>query len=433
MYIDYFMPKELLVNELKQAQEEGKDTSGIDPSLDGAEAILAVDDLQNRPVLQSFPFEEPDSLDEIRVKRPAKRYSEKKTLTDDELLDKVNGAWLGRSAGCWLGKPWEAFGMFQKRQGIKNVLKEIGRYPMDTYIDFDFTDEFMQKHGFHASLKGYCYKDYDGMPEDDDLNYTVIGFDIIKRLGRNFTDKDVAVTWMTHIPVMHTYTAERVAYKNFLNLMAPPKSAFYHNPYREWIGAQIRADFWGYVNPGNPELAAEYAYRDASISHTKNGIYGAMFVAAAIAAAFVSDSVSEVIEAGLGEIPENCRLAVAIKDLLKFAEQETDFEKGFDYIYEKYGHYHSVHTINNALIVVAALVYGKKDFTESIALSVMGGWDTDCNGATVGSIMGAFLGGKVLPAKWIDPINDTLYTGVQGYNKVKISDLAKETLELIKK
>ena len=158
-----------------------------------------------------------------------------------------------------------------------------------------------------------------------------------------------------------------------------------------------------------------------------------MFVAAAIAAAFVVDSIEEVIEAGLGQIPANCRLAVAIRDLLNFAKQETDFEKGLDFIWEKYGNYNPVHTINNALIVVAGLIYGQKDFSKTISIAVMGGWDTDCNGATAGSILGALLGGKALPKKWTDPINNTLYTGVQGYSKVKISDLATKTLELIKR
>ncbi|HOP54904.1 MAG TPA: ADP-ribosylglycohydrolase family protein [Bacillota bacterium] len=433
MHIYYFMPKELLEREWVQAKEEGKDISGISADLDGEEALKAVDELQNRPVSKDFPFDEPDTLDDIRAKRPHHVAKPAQALNDEVLLDKILGAWLGRSSGCWLGKPWEGFGMAKGKDGIKNVLVEANRYPMNDYLDFDYSDEFMQKHQLDPSLKGYKYRDFDGMPEDDDLNYTVIGLDIIKRHGHDFTAVDVANTWMMHLPVFHTYTAERIAYKNFLNLISPPESGFYRNPYREWIGAQIRADFWGYVNPGNPERAAEYAYRDACISHTKNGIYGEMFVAAAIAAAFVEDSIEAVIEAGLNQIPENCRLAAAIREFMEFAKTEPDFEKGLEYIYEKYGFYHPVHTINNALIVVAGLVYGNLDFSKTISIAVMGGWDTDCNGATAGSILGALLGAKKIPEKWIDPINDTLYTGVQGYNKVKISDLAKETLDLIKK
>lgn len=433
MIVDYFDPKELLRLELIQAQEEGKDTSGIAADVAGEEALRALDTLQQRQVKADFAYKEPDLLPEIRQKRPQTAAIGKLELTDEKLQDRLEGAWLGRAAGCWLGKPWEAFGMQKGRKGIKALLQEAGRYPMNSYIDFDYSDEFMAKHGLDKSLKDYHYANFDGMPEDDDLNYTVIGLDIVKTYGHNFTSIDVANRWMTQLPVLHTFTAERVAYRNFLNLISPPESGFYRNPYREWIGAQIRADFWGYVNPGNPELAAEYAYRDACISHTKNGIYGEMFVAAAIAAAFVVDSIEEVIEAGLGQIPANCRLAVAIRDLLNFAKQETDFEKGLDFIWEKYGNYNPVHTINNALIVVAGLIYGQKDFSKTISIAVMGGWDTDCNGATAGSILGTLLGGKALPKKWTDPINNTLYTGVQGYSKVKISDLATKTLELIKR
>lgn len=431
--ISYFMPKELLNLELIQAKEEGKDATGIQEGLDGDEALKAVDDLQARQVTKDFPYDEPDSLDEIFSKRPNQKKRTAILLDDDVLLDKLSGAWLGRSAGCWLGKPWEGYGMAKGRAGIKNVLEEQNRYPMNSYLDFDYSEEFMNKHELGLSLKGYSYKNFDGMPEDDDLNYTVIGLDIFKRFGRDFKPEDVANTWMLHLPVFHTFTAERVAYRNLLNLISPPDSGFYRNPYREWIGAQIRADFWGYVNPGNPELAAEYAYRDACISHTKNGIYGEMFVAAAIAAAFVEDSILGIIQAGLGQIPENCRLAVAIRDFMDFASNESDYEKGLDFIYEKYGSYNPVHTINNALIVVAGLVYGNLDFSKTVSIAVMGGWDTDCNGATAGSILGTLLGAEEIPNKWKEPINDTLYTGVQGYSKVKISDLASQTLELLKK
>ncbi len=433
MLIDYFFSKEMLRLELIQAKEEGKDTSGIEENLDGEKALAALDELQKRTLKPDYPYVEPDSLGAILKERRQTKKLKGFNLNDDQLLDRLNGSWLGRAAGCWLGKPWEGFGMQKGRQGIKALLQEANRYPMNSYIDFDYDDDFMQRHGLDPSLKNYHYREFDGMPEDDDLNYTVIGLDIVKRHGHDFTSDNVANTWMYQLPVLHTYTAERVAYRNFLNLISPPESGFYRNPYREWIGAQIRADFWGYIAPGNPELAAEYAYRDACISHTKNGIYGEMFVAAAIAAAFVTDSLEEIIEAGLGQIPKNCRLAAAIHDLLNYAQQETDFEKGLDFIWQKYGSYNPVHTINNALIVVAGLIYGQKDFSKTISIAVMGGWDTDCNGATAGSILGTMLGANKIPAKWKEPINDTLHTGVQGYNKVKISDLAKETFKLIKK
>ena len=118
-----------------------------------------------------------------------------------------------------------------------------------------------------------------------------------------FTPQDVADLWLQEIPILHTFTAERVAYRNLCLLIPPPASASHRNVHREWIGAQIRADFWGYSAPGDPELAAEYAWRDASVSHVKNGLYGEMWAAAMIASAFTTDDVEEIIESGrLGRI-----------------------------------------------------------------------------------------------------------------------------------
>jgi len=96
-------------------------------------------------------------------------------------------------------------------------------------------------------------------------------------------------------------------------------AAEYRNPCREWIGALIRADGYGYVSPGAPETAARLAYRDAVLSHRKNGIYGAMFVAAMIAAGFIVHDVHELIRLGLRKIPQRSRLASAVRATLHAA------------------------------------------------------------------------------------------------------------------
>ena len=97
---------------------------------------------------------------------------------------------------------------------------------------------------------------------------------------------------------------------------------------------------------------------------------------------------------------------------------------------KEYGHYHPVHTINNALNVVLALLYGDGDFSKSICIAVMCGWDTDCNGATVGSILGAMRGASGIPSRWTSPLNDTVRSDVLGYHESRISDLAARMLRV---
>jgi ADP-ribosylglycohydrolase len=146
-----------------------------------------------------------------------------------------------------------------------------------------------------------------------------------------------------------------------------------------------------------------------------------------LSAAFVTDDLVEIIETGLSEIPDNSRLSEAVRDVMNWREEYDNWQEVWDRVMEKYGNYHPVHTINNAAIVILGLLYGGGDFERSISLSVMGGNDTDCNGATAGSIVGAILGADALPGKWIDPMNDRVKSIVVGFTDSRISDLAKRT------
>ncbi len=443
-HIWLYISKGDLETEWRQCEEEGRDLSGVEAEF--AEVMgLDLEDLANQPAAEElldktielpmqvgYEYEEPSDLEGIRAVRPAERPALSGfTLDPATLEDRVHGAWTGRCVGCLLGKPVEGW----RRERMWGYLKDLGRWPLADYFRYDVaTPEAREKYDVRPEM---CFADrVTAMPEDDDTNYTTTGFAIMKRYGPCFTPQNVAEFWMNDIPLLHTCTAERVAYRNFTQLIAPPASASFRNPYREWIGAQIRADFWGYVAPGNPELAAEYAWRDASISHVKNGIYGEMWAAAMMAAAFATSDVRQVLLAGLGEIPANCRLADAIRRVMEWHAGGVGYDEAVDRIHSEWDETRShdwCHTISNAMIVAAGLLWGEGDFARSICRAVQPCFDTDCNGATVGSVMGILLGRKALPGAWVDTINDTLETGVAGYNRVKLADMTRETLELIEK
>ncbi len=377
---------------------------------------------------EDYPYFEPSDFETIKDLRKPYTYKENAT---QNIENKVYGAWMGRICGCLLGKTVEGI----RTDELIPFLKETDNYPMHRYIlQNDLSEEILNKYKYPFASR--CFADaVDGMPVDDDTNYTVLYQEIIHKYGRDFTPFDVSRAWLHYQPKDAYCTAERVAFCNFVKGYEPPESAIYKNPYREWIGAQIRADYFGYINPGNPEVAAEMAWRDASISHTKNGIYGEMFVAAMLAIAAETNNIKDIILGALAQIPHTSRLHEEIMFILNGFEKGISQGDCFKNIHQKYdersGH-GWCHTISNAMIVAASLLYGGGDYSRSICMSVEAGFDTDCNGATVGSVLGMANGIESIPECWLKPINDTLHTTIFGVETVKISERVKLTLEHIK-
>lgn len=176
-----------------------------------------------------------------------------------------------------------------------------------------------------------------------------------------------------------------------VELLRRDKVNTYLNPYREWIGAQIRIDAYGYACAGDPHKAARLAHTDAFFSHIKNGVYGAMFFAALIAAAVTETSMDQAIECALREIPHTSRFYEAMIRAIEIADSAADEDELLTRVLEEYKQYNVVHTINNAALCLAAIRFSKENFEKALTLSVIGGMDTDCNGATVGSVMGGIL------------------------------------------
>ncbi|MCG0240121.1 MAG: ADP-ribosylglycohydrolase family protein, partial [Firmicutes bacterium] len=279
----------LIEAELTQAREEGRDVGNLpdrwqelkrrEPRPTEEELEAFYQEILALPLPPDRPYHEPSDLEGIRAARPEGPRSLDLPLSDAELADRIRAAWLGRAAGCVLGKPVEGW----SREHIERYLRAAGAWPLEDYIPYVPPDR--APHGpfpmepFLPSCMGHITR----VQRDDDIDYTILGLHILERFGREFTTAQVGEVWLERLPYGQVYTAERVAYRNLVLGLRPPATATHRNPYREWIGAQIRADIYGYVNPGQPEAAAAMAFRDAALSHTANGIYGAMFVAAAIA------------------------------------------------------------------------------------------------------------------------------------------------------
>ncbi len=382
--------------------------------------------VENAEMRKGYPYNEPSDLEGIQALRCPYAFEKKHIEDHDALYEKILGAWYGRICGCILGKPAEG----TKSKELRQFLKDSDNFPMTRYI-------CRPDIKYKSTIRTSCLADeMKFAPWDDDTNYVVLAQILIEKYGRDFTPKNVMELWKERQPLPSYYTAEKVALLNYTKGYQPPYSAMYQNPYREWIGAQIRGDYFGYINPGEPEKAAEMAFRDASISHIKNGIYGEMFVSAMLACAAVTDDIRDVILGGLAEIPATSRLYESVMRLVKRYDEGVSKEDAFADIHAVWNDYDAhdwCHTISNALIVVAALLYGGGDYGKSICMAVETGFDTDCNGATVGSVLGMMLGEKGISDDWKAPTHGILDTTIAGAEKSEIAVLAQKTMAHIER
>ncbi|SDU81549.1 ADP-ribosylglycohydrolase family protein [Jiangella alkaliphila] len=444
MRLTWVQPEDLVGHAFAQAAEDGVDVADLRsrwtaaggddaPVRTGASDVPApelralaaelLDEVDARP--SPFDASEPTALDELRAAWPAGGRAAGH-VAGSPSFDRVHGAWLGRAAGCLLGKPVEKV----SRAGIREILEATGRWPLDDWFTAKgLTDDVAARWPWNRrSATTSLAENIDGMPEDDDLNFPMLNLALLETRGADFTTEDVAEAWLASLPAGRVFTAERVAYRNLLLGHLPPATATVRNPFRDWIGAQIRGDVFGWARPGDPAGAAALAWRDAVLSHTRNGVYGELFAAAACAAALVASSVDEVLDAGLSVVPASSRYAEAVRFARSAAAAEPDWEAVVDAVEARYGHLHWVHVLNNAALVVAALVHGGGDYERSITAVVSGGWDTDSNGATVGSIAGALTGAAALPSRWIAPLRNRVSTTLAGFDGIGFDALAARTM-----
>jgi ADP-ribosylglycohydrolase len=315
--------------------------------------------------------------------------------------------------------------MLSMREGfgaLTEYLESVGGTPLRDYIGYRERPLVLP-----SSCKGHLTRS----EPDDDINYSVLALMLLEQHGRDLTTIDVARAWLRWLPAGRTYTAERAAYRALL-ARAPEWFAegaapgfdvreCADNPYSDWIGAQIRADVYGWVCPGNPAMAAELARRDAALSHRGDGIWGAVFIAA-LGAALADGSAEAALRRALETIPGESGAAEAVR----LGRSLAGVAGGAAQIRARYAGMSPVHTVNNLAIVVWALYSHLDDFSAAIGEAVAAGLDTDCNGATVGGLWG--LRGKAIPEHWTAPWQGRVAVSLAGLDELRLDDLVRRTV-----
>jgi len=341
---------------------------------------------------------------------------------------RIRAAWQGRVAGCVLGKPLEVLSFHQGLDGVRGYLRDAGALPLRDFVPS------VEGASLAEGDRSCCLGHIERAEPDDDIDYTLLALMLLEQHGSGLRTEDVARAWLRLLPAGATWTAERAAYRTLLDCMAEQfvngaapgfdLGKCSDNEYNEWIGGQIRADLYGWVCPGRPALAAELARRDASLSHRGDGVHAAAFVASLAAAIPACDDLDGALDMALAEIPAHSGAAEGVR----FGRSIAGAADAVTRLHRHYQSLTPLHAVNNLALVVWALCAHAGDFSASVGEAVSAGWDTDCNGATVGGLCG--LSGTPIDERWTRPWQGRIGTRLAGHAELQLDDAVRRTVDV---
>jgi hypothetical protein len=246
----------------------------------------------------------------------------------------------------------------------------------------------------------------------------------------NLTAKDLAEYWLKCIH--YNYDEYGLHKTNLRKGLLPPVSGWYNNWFKHCMGCPIRSEIWACIAPGNPLIAARYAYEDAICDHAGGeSIYGEVFNACLEAAAFFLNDRVKLVEFGLQTIPTTSQTYGAVKTALNAFQEGLDWKEARQRVMKQFFHPIAQYSPINLGFQTIGLLYGT-DFGDAICKAVNCGWDTDCTGATVGSIWGIIHGKDALPQKWLEPLGDQILLSKEIKNLTAPTNLKPLTDETVK-
>ena len=287
------------------------------------------------------------------------------TLGRDEYRDKVYACWLGKNIGGTLGAPLE---------GQKFV------------HDLTF---------------------YDPVPTEplanDDLDFQLVWLKMLEDCGPEIGLPDFVDYWRRYLAA-YPWNEYGFCMRNLERGLLPPMSGWFENYYVDEMGSPIRSEIWACVAPADPQRAAALAWMDSAMDHAGGeGMWGEMFWAGVESAAFVLDDPFRLIRIGLNLIPPSCSIARVIREALWLAQNGVSWSAARERIVEVYGHSQPCNAIPNHGFTILGWLYGE-DFGDRLCKAVNCGYDTDCTGATLGSLLGIIGGRDGIPEVWSNPV-----------------------------
>lgn len=251
---------------------------------------------------------------------------------------------------------------------------------------------------------------------DDDTDIEYLALHTLMTHGFDCNSLDIAHDWLEHMTADGIYVANRQAWRLMLDGHTPPETGS-RTCNQHWysIDAQIGTESLGAISPGMPQIAIDLAGRFGRVSNEGFPVHAAQFYAAMYANAFFEPNVVELVLRGLEAIPAGSRTTAVVRDVRDWYLEDAndgslDWRAARRRLYDKYqgaesfGRYYNwVESTINAGATVLALLYGQGDFKQTVQIAILAGWDSDCNPATAGGLLGIVHGFSGLPSDLTGP------------------------------
>lgn len=205
-----------------------------------------------------------------------------------------------------------------------------------------------------------------------------------------------------------------------------------YNAYYMSDGAAMRSGPIGIVCAGAPERAADLAYRDACVSHYREGIWGAQAVAVAVSLAMVDADMEDIMEAIFKIAPPDSWFYETLNRAMNIVkEADGDIANAWMPLHNELFSTHRS-TVAEALPeVFGCLMLENKSFKSGLILAGNFGRDADTIGAIAGAVLGAKYGAKNIPDKWKEKTRYPSGTCLSFTKGIDIFEYAEKLAALI--
>ncbi|TSA30637.1 MAG: ADP-ribosylglycohydrolase family protein [Ignavibacteriales bacterium] len=301
---------------------------------------------------------------------------------------------------------------------IGDSFGDIARSP-DYHFQYGITMDFSEKPA----------------PGTDDTEFALLTAQTLIKAKGNLTDADVLESWRTHVlpltELKRGGASEREAAANIRRGVLPPFSGIYNSHYMS-DGAAMRVTPIGIACAGDPKRAAHLAGIEASISHSRDGLWGAQAVAVAIALAMAGASVEEIIQNAINVTPKDSWIRFTFEKAFSIIEEKKTLEDSWKSLHDAL--WTEYKAVSPEAVVSAFSIFKLTDgdFKRGIIYSGNFGRDADTISAIVGALSGAMSGIKSIPSVWVDKVRITTGVCLPFTKGIDLFDVASQLADLVK-